>query len=114
MWQPGPTNLAVGGVALTAKGDRLAISRYPDADWRKRVIQLWDATGDRPTATITDLPAYCNGQAFTPDGKTVLAWGVRVVKTWDAETLKEGPSLTGHVNVIKGLHSQHPRPAARS
>jgi WD40 repeat protein len=93
----------VRGLALSSRGDTLALCVKDESGAKPVELQLWDPAGEGPAAVIPDPPAGTSALTFTPDGKTLLATAGGVVQTWDVATRRPGHTLAGHVGGIRDL-----------
>jgi WD40 repeat protein len=65
--------------------------------------RLWDAKTGRALGSWSGHTGPVYRVVFTPDGKSLLASGDRVVRIWDRATRKERPALKGHTRPISSL-----------
>jgi WD40 repeat protein len=114
-----PRTLALPGVPAKLEPDAaLAATLSPDGQWLAlsdgETTRIHAMDGGQLVQTLTDLPWYAT-TAFTPDGKTLLAYGGGVpghqVLRWDVRSGKALDALDGHsanVNAVavspSGLH----------
>lgn len=110
------------GKRLFTAGDSLdavySAAVHPSGRWfaaagADRMIRLWSWNGDAsaPTSNTATLQAstFAHGEAvlrlaYSPDGATLASAGAdRVIKLWDAATLKEKESLEAQPDWVMGL-----------
>jgi WD40 repeat protein len=89
---------AVGGVALSADGKRVAAGSASGA------VRVWDARTGRHQFDLEGHTRRVNGVAFSADGK-LLASGSEggAVRLWDARTGEEKFTLRGHRGAVTGV-----------
>lgn len=99
-----------GVPAKLGKDDALAATLSPDGQVLAlsdgEQTRLWSLPGGTLLHTLDDLPWYAT-QAFSPDGKTLLAYGSGMpghqVLRWDVRSGKPLPPLEGHTATVNTL-----------